>query len=211
MSKSKPRKSRPLRNDFYALRAVRHNPDHLRQLIASGINPNSIEAATGDNLLFTDLPAASARVLVKCGARVNRRNKQGLTPIHNCVRHEVAEVLLRYGADVNATTADGYTPLMSSTISDDGELVAVLLDHGANDAAVMANNLALIKDGGLYLLDEGADALDIAQKVGATVAAAAIEAFRAARKRRSLSAVAASSRPVDVPVAVECSQERRRL
>lgn len=211
MSKSKPRKPRPLRSDFYALRAVRNNPDHLRQLIASGINPNSIEAATGDNLLFTDMPAASARVLIKCGARVNRQNEQGLTPIHNCVRHEVAEVLLRHGADVNAATRDGYTPLMSAAISDNSELVAVLLAHGANDAARMVSNLALVKDGGLYFLDADEDALTIAQNTGSAKATQVIETFRAEQVRQSLAAIAVTSRPGSAPASIQSGAECRRF
>jgi len=211
MSKSKPRKSRPLRSDFYALRAVRSNPDHLRQLIVSGVNPNSIEAATGDNLLFANMPAASARVLIKCGARVNRQNEQGLTPIHNCVRHEVAEVMLRHGADVNAATKDGYTPLMSAAISNNSELVAVLLAHGANDTARMVSNLTLIKDGDLYFLDAGEDALTIAQHAGSTEAAQSIETFRTERVRHSLAVIAVNSRPGSAPASTERSEEYRRL
>lgn len=211
MSKSKPRKPPALRNDFNALRAVRYNHDHICQLVVSGVNPNSIEQATGDNLLFVDIPVASARVLIKYGARVNRRNSQELTPLHNCVRAEIAQVLLKHGGDVQAATADGYTPLMSAVISDNSDLVAVLLDHGAYDAAKLANNLTLFKDDGIYILLAGEDALTIAQHAGATASAGIIETFRAEKVRHSLAAVAADSRLSIAHAPAEGSEERRKF
>jgi ankyrin repeat protein len=52
---------------------------------------------------------------VKEGARVDSRNKEGLTPLSSAIkyrRYRRVEKLLSYGADVNAANKDKTTPVL---------------------------------------------------------------------------------------------------
>ena len=56
----------------------------------------------------------TAEVLLKNGADVNAKNKDGDTPLHHAARnsnYNTVEVLLKNGADVNAKNKNGDTPL----------------------------------------------------------------------------------------------------
>ncbi len=66
--------------------------------------------------------------VIKEGANVNIKNKNGETPLHRAVRlHyiELAETLINYGADVNTEDEHGITPLHTTT--------EVLLKAGLNN------------------------------------------------------------------------------
>lgn len=76
--------------------------------------------------------------LLKAGARVNSKDKEGRTPIFatiNNLRTVNAKILLEAGADVNVRSRDtGDTPLTSSLYGqvDASEMVNLLLSSGAN-------------------------------------------------------------------------------
>jgi ankyrin repeat protein len=70
---------------------------------------------------------------------------------------EMARLLIEFGADVNAVSPDGKTPLMFAAMFDRLEIIDLLLEHGAVASSQTA---------------DGADAVTLAQVMGATRAAA---------------------------------------
>ncbi|XP_064099279.1 poly [ADP-ribose] polymerase tankyrase-1-like isoform X2 [Macrobrachium nipponense] len=83
--------------------------------------------------------------LIRSGANVNSKNKQGETPIHlaslcgHPYASEVVRTLISFGADVNATDNNDDTPLHRTVGSFNEKVAKVLLESGANTGAV--NNL----------------------------------------------------------------------
>ena len=74
-----------------------------------------------------------ASLLIKQGAAVNAKAKNGLTPIHLCAQEnkvEVAELLVDNGADCDAETKAGYTPLHVASHFGQMAMVRFLLEHG---------------------------------------------------------------------------------
>ena len=105
-----------------------------------------LSAAAGDppTLGTTELHAAAGasgvvevEVLLKAGADVNAKDKDGDTPLHAAAGDNsspaVLEVLLKAGADVNAKDADGNTPLHGAAFNNSSpEVLEVLLKAGAD-------------------------------------------------------------------------------
>jgi ankyrin repeat protein len=59
-------------------------------------------------------------------------------PLHSAVAarsREIVAALLVAGADPNARQEGGFTPLMAAEQHEDADLVRLLLDHGAEEAA----------------------------------------------------------------------------
>jgi len=82
--------------------------------------------------------AGIARTL-KEGAAVNSRNRLGesaLVIVLKQNRVDLATTLVAAGADVNLAAVNGITPLMAAAYGGHTEFVGVLLDKGANVAAV---------------------------------------------------------------------------
>ncbi len=80
------------------------------------------------------------RLLLDRGADVGAvaRNDMEVQPLHSAVAakaREVVAALLQAGADVNARQHGGFTPLMAAEEHDDEEMVRLLMDHGAEEAA----------------------------------------------------------------------------
>ena len=76
---------------------------------------------------------------LKAGAKVNARDKDGLTPLHMAAAKNatpaVVKVLLANGAKVNARNKDGGTPLhVSAAFSKTPAVVKALLAAGADPA-----------------------------------------------------------------------------
>lgn len=72
-------------------------------------------------------------ILVRAGANVNAKTKDGFTPLHMTSEPEFAELLLRNGADVNSLGKDGETPLHSIAVErEKNDVFEVLLKFGAN-------------------------------------------------------------------------------
>jgi ankyrin repeat protein len=69
------------------------------------------------------------RLLVKAGAKVNVRDRDGNTPLHETFLTDVEEELLDLGADVNAKNNDGETPIFTTV---DEEAIPLFIKHGAD-------------------------------------------------------------------------------
>jgi ankyrin repeat protein len=76
----------------------------------------------------------SVRLLLEVGADPNARNEAGATALMWAADDaDKTRLLLKAGADANARSDDGRTPLLSATgWVGTGEVVSLLLDHGAN-------------------------------------------------------------------------------
>jgi ankyrin repeat protein len=105
---------------------------------ADGATPLHLAAYFG----HTDV----AECLLAQGADANATARPpfpaSLRPIHSAVANRNAEaarrnarLLLRHGASVNVAQEGGYTPLHQAAAHGDAELVALLLDAGADPAA----------------------------------------------------------------------------
>jgi ankyrin repeat protein len=82
----------------------------------------------------------AARLLLDRGADVGAvaRNDMKVQPLHSAVAarsREIVAALLVAGADPNARQEGGFTPLMAAEQHEDADLVRLLLDHGAEEAA----------------------------------------------------------------------------
>ncbi|KAK4188935.1 ankyrin-2 [Podospora australis] len=105
--------------------------DRLRPLDAfcrtkCGLGPDEDEVGTGGN----DVAAAKRGLdlLVCAGADVNRRDSEGLTPIHRAASNPVMmHLLLDAGADPNSETTDGKTLLHTPRGGDEGIAINRLL------------------------------------------------------------------------------------
>jgi len=79
--------------------------------------------------------AEIALLLIKQGANVNAKSKNGSTPLHLASYYgfkNLAEVLIQKGADVKMKTDDlGMTPLHSAVQRGHFEIAKLLLDNGA--------------------------------------------------------------------------------
>jgi ankyrin repeat protein len=81
------------------------------------------------------------RLLLDRGADVGAvsRNDMEVQPLHSAVAansREVVAALLTAGADPNAKQRGGFTPLMGAEENEaEGEMVRLLMDHGAEESA----------------------------------------------------------------------------
>jgi ankyrin repeat protein len=74
--------------------------------------------------------------LLKNGAKVEAKDKNGWTALHSAVKnkHEkVVRLLLENGADVNEKESSGWQPLHSAAENGLKDMVSLLLDKGAQD------------------------------------------------------------------------------
>jgi ankyrin repeat protein len=84
------------------------------------------------------LDIEEARRLIKAGADVNVRGKDGATPLYAASRHgyeKIVRLLLDAGADVSAATTNGATPLLIASHEGYTKIVKLLLGAAANSNA----------------------------------------------------------------------------
>jgi ankyrin repeat protein len=113
---------------------LRHDAMLVHETSADGWAPLHLAAAFGG-------PLATALLLAH-GAHVHRfsRNPMHNQPLHACIAlsrdAETVHLLIAQGADVNMTQAGGYTPLHQAAAAGLEELTRILLEAGANRAAL---------------------------------------------------------------------------
>ena len=102
--------------------------------------------------------------LIKSGANLNARDKDGWTPLIRCIqdkrtsfdrwyfgkRYEIAAALVENGAALNDSDNDGLTPLMWAVNERQDDIAKLLLEKGAKPGLVnrdgqSALNLAILK------------------------------------------------------------------
>jgi Ankyrin repeats (3 copies)/Ankyrin repeat len=76
------------------------------------------------------------QLLADAGAKVNARDNEGNTPLHETFLADVEKELLERGADVNARNKDGETPIFTTV---DNEALPLFIEHGA-DVTIRNNN-----------------------------------------------------------------------
>jgi ankyrin len=150
--------------------AVRSQP-LLAYLIRNGLDINAVNSSMQTPLHIAAFlgRAAAAKMLLEHGAINNSNDNRSSTPLHIAcrTRHaDVAELLLNSGLQAAATVnAAGLTLLMQAVTHGDLEVVAVLLQHGADVLAVTSEGMTALHraaySGGAdiarVLLQHGAD------------------------------------------------------
>ena len=106
---------------------LRYHPD----VNARGANGHTPIFGAGERRA-DDMPGARVaivRLLVRAGAKVDIRDDDGNTPLHDTLQIDVMEQLLAMGANVNAQNKQGETPIFTTM---DERAIPLLVRHGAD-------------------------------------------------------------------------------
>jgi ankyrin repeat protein len=118
--------------------------NEVKELLASGVNPNKTLSADGLPPLLQAKNAAIARLLIKAGADVSYVDANGWNALHHAVTRKsdgaLVYTLIKSGCKINQRARDGKTPLMTSGILFTEKiapqfgktLVPLLIQAGAN-------------------------------------------------------------------------------
>lgn len=104
--------------------------ERLEAWLQDGVDPN---VELGNAVLAGD--AERVRFLLEKGAEVNRRDNQGLAPMHVAAktRHsDMMKLLIAADADVNIEDNDGFTPLLYAIMRNHVPSIEVLAANGAD-------------------------------------------------------------------------------
>jgi ankyrin repeat protein len=132
--------------------AMRNRNDVVEWLCAKGAKVNAVDSdgqtpliiaisQPGGTEYFTTRSIETIRILLRYGADVSYRDKEGRTLLLDAVRRDrkdIVDLLLRHGADINAKDKYGYTPLHWAVSSKNRDMVELLVSRGAD---VNARNL----------------------------------------------------------------------
>jgi tankyrase len=126
--------------DVEGLRAALKPGDALDGLLIAAASAHDPESR---------VQRAMIRLLIRLGANVNERDKNGVTPLHRAVRFRspaAVKILLESGADPNAVDRRSRSSPLHRAVTDTGapstagkskqveEIVGLLLAHGADPA-----------------------------------------------------------------------------
>ncbi len=90
----------------------------------------------------------SVRVLLECGANVNKQSRGGVTALMCACKNgevEAVKLLLKHGADVNISNEDGATALMYACARGDVYLMGLLIESGASVYAKTNNGITVFE------------------------------------------------------------------
>ena len=122
----------------------------VEMLLINGADINAADADGKTPLILalypnstyvTKLHIETAELLIEKGANVNAADNYGFTPLMSVVQNysikpegkkKLIESLMDYGADINAVNSDGNTPLIFAIYRRNQEIIAFLLDNGAD-------------------------------------------------------------------------------
>lgn len=117
-------------------RARRGETDALAGMLRQGLPVNLCDRRGNSLLLLSSYHGhlETARMLLKAGADVDRRNAKSQTPLGGVAfkgHLKLAELLLWHGADIHADNGGGLTPIMFASMFGRTAMVALLEQHGA--------------------------------------------------------------------------------
>lgn len=100
--------------------------------------------------------------LIRCGADIERTNGEGHTPLQyaaigvngDCGRPKMVNFLVKLGANVNARSRNGYTALTAAVANKNKEMIACLLQNGADINRLDGNGHAPVHTAILDLRDD---------------------------------------------------------
>jgi ankyrin repeat protein len=132
--------------------AMRNRNDVVEWLCTKGVKVNVVDSDGQTPLIIAiSQPGGTEyaktrsmetiRILLRYGADISYRDKDGRTLLHNAVsrsREDIVDLLLKHGADINAKDKYGYTSLHWAVSSKNKEMVELLVARGAD---VNARNL----------------------------------------------------------------------
>ena len=142
------------------------------------------------------------RAMVRDGADVNARDKNGETPLHLVTDRALAQALIDAGADITARERFSYTPLHIACMDDKEEIIECLIHAKADVNALsddeitplhLAQSAAAVK----LLVQNGAN-LNSQDKYGDTPAMKAVRRFRATIDYNSLGALLDAGAKTDI-------------
>jgi len=124
----------------------------INQHLADGADINARDSELGITLLSWAALFDQTEVielLIKKGADVNAKNRDGATPLHAAAflgRTEAAELLIQKGADVNAKNNNGETPLDATTADwETTKSIASILQVKLEQEKVKAGRAEVVK------------------------------------------------------------------
>lgn len=124
---------------------IDRDPRLLRNLLQRNFNPNACNADGESALHLTakENRVSSAHLLLQYHAKLDARDSQGQTPLHNAAAHSfnVTSVFIKAGANINAQDNHGRTPLHAAISAEEmsSDVVQLLLAEGS-DKTIKDNN-----------------------------------------------------------------------
>ncbi|MCL2673365.1 MAG: ankyrin repeat domain-containing protein [Alphaproteobacteria bacterium] len=123
-----------------------NNMQVLPILLELGANPKATDRAGRMAIDYVNRPGAPVintvavqtlgpsvmSALIKMGADVNTRNRQGETPLMHAGTLEMMNILIQAKADVNAKDETGRTPLIFASYAGTPEMITALVKAGAD-------------------------------------------------------------------------------
>jgi ankyrin repeat protein len=124
-------------DDNVADAAAHNDAFQVRELVASGTNPNGIDDSgrTGLQIASINGNLQIAAILLKAQAHLDLKDKLGNTALHYAADRghvEMVQLLLDVGATLDPQNKNGMTPLMVAASRGNAAIVQALLAKGAN-------------------------------------------------------------------------------
>ena len=119
------------------LHAVRYNNIEKVKKLLTKSNADTCDENKKTLLIWASFRGYEkmCRILLKQGAKLDIRDSQGLTALHEAAQNghvQVCSLLLKYKANVNKKDAEGWTPLMAASLIGHVEICKLLLKNGAS-------------------------------------------------------------------------------
>lgn len=128
------------RNSFLLSHAIReNNKDLILKLLESGVKPTgTIFEKFKDvrNCSYWGDIEVFGKIISTLGDDVreiiNYKDSNNMTILMTSVKKEIMEIVLKYDDDINHRQIHGYNALMYAVAENNGEIIDLLLEHGAD-------------------------------------------------------------------------------